>query len=76
MAPAFTRHICVDYSGVQTPKASLKGLRVYCANSGFATEEVQAFERVNPPRPSIDTPSENWQPKACFVGSCSPIGFP
>ena len=76
MAPAFTRYIGVDYSGAQTPEASLNGLRVYCANGGFATEEVQAFERVNPPRPSIDTPSENRQPKACCVGSCSPIGLP
>ena len=76
MASAFTRHIGVDYSGAQTPEASLNGLRVYCANGGFAAEEVQAFEPVNSPRPSIDTPFENWQPKACFVGSCSPIGLP
>lgn len=46
MAPAFTRHICVDYSGAQTPEASLKGLRVYCANGAFAAEGVQAFEPV------------------------------
>ena len=32
---AFTRYIGVDYSGAQTPEASLKGLRVYCANGGF-----------------------------------------
>ena len=43
MAPAFTRHICVDYSGVQTPKASLKGLRVYCANSGFCCRRGAGF---------------------------------
>jgi len=30
MAPAFTRYIGIDYSGAQTPEASLKGLRVYC----------------------------------------------
>ena len=76
MASAFTRHICVDYSGAQIHDARLNRLRVYCANGGFAAEEVQAFEPVNSPRPSIDTPSENWQPKDCFVGSCSPIGFP
>jgi len=35
MAPAFTRYIGVDFSGAQTPDASLKGLRVYCANGGF-----------------------------------------
>jgi hypothetical protein len=35
MAPAFARHICVDYSGAQTHDARLKGLRVYCANGGF-----------------------------------------
>jgi hypothetical protein len=76
MASTFTRYIGVDYSCAQTPEASLNGLRVYCANGDFATEEVQAFERVNPPRPSIDTPFENRQPKACCVGSCSPIGLP
>ncbi len=27
----FTRHIGIDYSGAQTPTASLKGLRVYLA---------------------------------------------
>jgi len=43
MTPAFTRYIGVDYSGAQTPEASLNGLRVYCANGGFVTEEVQAF---------------------------------
>ncbi|MBI1283262.1 MAG: hypothetical protein GC183_02845 [Thiobacillus sp.] len=75
MAPAFTRHICVDYSGAQTPEASLKGLRVYCAN-GFLLPKRCRLSSLNPPRPSIDTPLENWQPKACFVGSCSPIGFP
>jgi len=50
MASTFTRYIGVDYSCAQTPEASLNGLRVYCANGDFATEEVQAFERVNPPR--------------------------
>jgi len=47
MASAFSRHIGVDYSCAQTPEACLNRLRVYCANGGFATEEVQAFERVN-----------------------------
>jgi hypothetical protein len=30
--PAFARYIGIDYSGAQTPTASLKGLRVYCAS--------------------------------------------
>ena len=29
--PSFTHHIGIDYSGAQTPSASLKGLRVYTA---------------------------------------------
>lgn len=28
---AFSRYIGIDYSGAETPEASLKGLRVYCA---------------------------------------------
>jgi hypothetical protein len=31
----FIRHIGIDYSGAQTPTASLKGLRVYLAE-GYA----------------------------------------
>ena len=30
--PAFTRYIGIDYSGAETPTASLKGLRVYMAD--------------------------------------------
>jgi hypothetical protein len=29
--PVFTRYIGIDYSGAETPTASLKGLRVYVA---------------------------------------------
>ena len=38
---AFTRYIGIDYSGAETPTASLKGLRVYCADSGAQPLEVQ-----------------------------------
>ena len=47
MAPAFTRYIGIDYSGAQAPGASLKGLRVYCADGAAAAQEV-----VPPPSPS------------------------
>ena len=40
MALAFTRYIGIDYSGAQTPEASLKGLRVYCADGASAAKEV------------------------------------
>ncbi len=40
MAPAFTRYIGIDYSGAQTPQASLNGLRVYCADGAAAAQEV------------------------------------
>ncbi len=48
--PAFIRHIGIDYSGAQTPTASLKGLRVYLAEAGFPPVEV-------PPAPS---PRKYW----------------
>jgi hypothetical protein len=38
---AFTRYIGINYSGAETPTASLKGLRVYCADSGAQPLEVQ-----------------------------------
>jgi hypothetical protein len=37
---AFSRYIGIDYSGAQTPEASLKGLRVYCAHGAAAAQEV------------------------------------
>lgn len=44
--PAFTRHIGIDYSGAQTPTTSLKGLRIYLAESGALPMEV-----LPPPSP-------------------------
>lgn len=35
---AFARYIGVDYSGTETPTASLKGLRVYLADGVAPTE--------------------------------------
>jgi hypothetical protein len=37
---AFTRYVGVDYSGAQTPSASLKGLRVYVAEADTPPIEV------------------------------------
>lgn len=48
--PAFSRYIGIDYSGAETPEASLKGLRVYCAVGEAAANEV-------PPPPS---PRKYW----------------
>ncbi|HEY5793717.1 MAG TPA: hypothetical protein VIU82_01785 [Bosea sp. (in: a-proteobacteria)] len=39
--PAFFRTIGIDYSGAETPTASLKGLRVYVANGDGDPVEVQ-----------------------------------
>ena len=39
--PAFARYIGIDYSGAETPNSSLKGLRVYIAESGHSPVEVQ-----------------------------------
>ena len=38
--PAFARHIGIDYSGAETPTASLKGLRVYMAEGDAPPVEV------------------------------------
>ncbi len=48
--PIFARYIGIDYSGAQTPKASLKGLRVYLTKGGGSPAEV-------PPPPS---PRKYW----------------
>ncbi len=48
--PAFTRHIGIDYSGAQTPTASLTGLRIYLAEGDAEPVEV-------PPPPS---PRKYW----------------
>jgi hypothetical protein len=33
---AFERYIGIDYSGAETPTASLRGLRIYAASRGAA----------------------------------------
>ena len=38
--PAFTRTIGIDYSGAETPTASLKGLRVYLAEDNASPHQV------------------------------------
>ena len=38
--PSFVRYIGIDYSGAETPTASLKGLRVYVADGDAAPVEV------------------------------------
>ena len=38
--PKFKRYIGIDYSGAQTPTASLKGLRVYLAEGDAVPVEV------------------------------------
>jgi hypothetical protein len=38
--PLFSRYIGIDYSGAETPNASLKGLRVYVATDELSPVEV------------------------------------
>jgi hypothetical protein len=45
----FIRHIGIDYSGAQTPTASLKGLRVYLAEGATPPAEIPP-----PPRSRLD----------------------
>lgn len=40
MSPRFERYLGIDYSGAQTPRSSLKGLRVYQADQSAAAQEV------------------------------------
>jgi hypothetical protein len=40
MSPRFDRYVGIDYSGAQTPRSSLKGLRVYLADGFNAPQEV------------------------------------
>lgn len=42
----FSRYIGIDYSGAETPEASLKGLRMY-----MATHDAPAIEVLPPPSP-------------------------
>jgi hypothetical protein len=44
--PLFSRYIGIDYSGAETPNASLKGLRVY-----LATDELPPVEVLPSPSP-------------------------
>ncbi len=44
--PGFARNVGIDYLGAQTPTASLKGLRVFLAESGAPPVEV-----LPPPSP-------------------------
>lgn len=46
VGPLFQRYIGIDYSGAETPEASLKGLRVYMASHGNPPWEV-----LPPPSP-------------------------
>jgi hypothetical protein len=41
MNPAFERYIGIDYSGAETPKSSLPGLRVYEAHRLTAPQEIE-----------------------------------
>ena len=45
---AFSRYIGIDYSGAETPEASLKGLRVHCAvgESAAALRVASAATRL------------------------------
>lgn len=58
MKPMFARYIGIDYSGAQTPKSSLKGLRVYEAN------RLDAPQKVEPPQ----SPLKFWTRRGIAEG--------
>ena len=78
--PKFKRYIGIDYSGAQTPTASLKGLRVY-----LAEENASPVEVLPPPSPRkywtrrgiaewlVERLSENWP---TLVGIDHGFSFP
>ena len=43
--PAFDRYIGIDYSGAETPTASLKGLRVYLADGSASRRRCRRRRR-------------------------------
>ena len=61
--PAFARTIGIDYSGAETPTASLKGLRVYLADGDELPVEV--------PPPS--SPRKYWTRKGIAEWLVEPI---
>ncbi len=44
----FKRYIGIDYSGAQTPNASLKGLRIYLAEGDTSPAELQPPQSPSP----------------------------
>jgi hypothetical protein len=62
--PTFARYIGIDYSGAETPNASLKGLRVYLAESATPPVEV-------PPPPS---PRKYWTRRGIAVWLTERLG--
>ena len=80
---AFSRYIGIDYSGAETPEASLKGLRVYIADRQHLPVEIEP-----PPSPrkywtrrgladwlvdqlSQDTPDPWWALIMAFLSPCA-----
>ena len=71
---AFSRYIGIDYSGAETPEASLKGLRVYCAVGESAANEVlpppppgNQLEALKADREGQHSIRINDQWRICFV---------
>ena len=60
---AFARYIGIDYSGAQTPTASLKGLRVYLAEGDAPPVEVPP-----PPSPAQILDAEAASPNGWWSG--------
>ena len=65
--PIFTRTIGIDYSGAETPTASLKGLRVYMANDDRLSVEVpppssprKSVSRAKTGQATSTMPSIDW----------------
>lgn len=59
--PMFERYVGIDYSGAQTPRTSLSGLRVYLAYPESPPEEV-----LPPPGPR-----KYWAPAAAWPSGWS-----
>jgi hypothetical protein len=81
--PVFSRYIGIDYSGAETPEASLKGLRVYAAQRDRAIAEVlppasprKFWTRRGIAAWLVETLAEDAEDSATLVGVDHGFSFP
>ena len=71
--PVFSRYIGIDYSGAQTPTASLKALRVYLAEGD--TPPVEVFPPPSPRKYWTRKGIANWLVERLSEGTSTLVGI-